>query len=48
MNINTHFYHNSLICSYNQKFFKLCIENQNTHVVFSNSFFENRAVYEII
>jgi len=27
---------------------KSCTENQNTHFVFSNIFFENRAVYEII
>jgi hypothetical protein len=27
---------------------KSCRENQNTHFVFSNFFFENRAVYEII
>jgi len=25
-----------------------CRENQNTHFVFSNFFFENRAVYEIM
>jgi hypothetical protein len=50
MNINTYFYHNSLIFSYDEKFFKLCRENQNTHFVFSNCFFffENRAVYEIM
>ena len=27
---------------------KSCRENQNTHFVFSNFFFENRAVYEIM
>jgi hypothetical protein len=27
---------------------KSCRENQNTHFVFSNSLFENRAVYEIM
>jgi len=27
---------------------KICTENQNTHFVFSNFFFENRAVYEIM
>ena len=27
---------------------KRCRENQNTHFVFSNFFFENRAVYEIM
>jgi hypothetical protein len=27
---------------------KSCRENQNTHFVFSNCFFENRAVYEIM
>jgi hypothetical protein len=27
---------------------KCCRENQNTHFVFSNFFFENRVVYEIM
>jgi hypothetical protein len=27
---------------------KSCAENQNTHFVFSNFFFENREVYEIM
>jgi hypothetical protein len=27
---------------------KSCTENQNTHFVSSNTFFENRAVYEIM
>jgi hypothetical protein len=27
---------------------KSCTENQNTHFMFSNFFFENRAVYEIM
>ena len=27
---------------------KICKENQNTHFVFSNLFFENRSVYEIM
>ena len=27
---------------------KRCRENQNTHFMFNNFFFENRAVYEII
>ena len=27
---------------------KSCTENQNTHFVFNNVFFENRAVYEIV
>jgi len=26
---------------------EICIRNQNTHFVFSNFFFENRAVFEI-
>ena len=27
---------------------KSCRENQNTHFIFNNFFFENRAVYEIM
>jgi hypothetical protein len=27
---------------------KICKENKNTHFVFSNFFFENRTVYEIM
>jgi hypothetical protein len=25
---------------------KICAENQNTHIMYNNVFFENRAVYE--
>ena len=27
---------------------KICIEDQNTHFVFNNLYFENRVVYEIM
>jgi hypothetical protein len=51
MKTDTHFYHISLISSYNKKLFKQnCEENRNTHFIFSNSppSTENRALCEMM
>jgi hypothetical protein len=41
------FHYNSL-SSQNERRFKGCRENQSTHFIFSNFYYENRAIYEIM
>jgi hypothetical protein len=49
MKTNIHFYYVSLLSSWNENVSdKSCRENQNTHFVFTNFFFENCALYEIM